>query len=218
MKYFQTLPKVVTSDYTGNQILLTNLMVRVSVIDSLLKNPLLFYSYNIKDGDTPEIIAEKYYGDSYRYWLVLFSNQIIDPEWDWPMNSALFGNYIFEKYKNQYAIDYNVPVDTVTPNLVISYTQIQIKNYIKTITTIDNTSGEANTTNYYVDYITYGLIDEGTLVRTFPTGQQVTQTTSKYIESYYDYELRINEAKRNIFLINADYASQFENQLQKLLR
>lgn len=218
MKYFQTLPKIVTSDYTGNQILLTNLMVRVSVIDSLLKNPLLFYSYNIKDGETPEIIAEKYYGDSYRYWLVLFSNQIIDPEWDWPMNSTLFGNYIFEKYKDEYAAAYNVPVDTVTPNLVIPFTQAQIKNYVKNVTTIDNTSGETNTTDYYVDYLGYATIDEGTLVRTFSTGQQVTQTTSKYEESTYDYETRLNEAKRNIFLINADYASQFENQLQKLLR
>jgi hypothetical protein len=218
MKYFQTLPKIVTSDYVGNQMLMTNLMVRVNIVDSLLKNPLLFYSYNIKDGDTPEIIADKYYGDSYRYWLVLFSNQIIDPEWDWPMNSNLFNEYIVSKYTPQYAIDYNVPENTVTPAEILAYTQTEIQNYVKTITTIDNTSGESNTTNYYIQYDEYGSVPEGTTVRTFPSGEQVTQIISKYTESLYDYEVRINEEKRNIFIINDEYAAQFENQLQKLLR
>jgi len=32
--------------------------------------------------DTPEIVAEKFYGNSYRYWIVLLSNNIIDPQWD----------------------------------------------------------------------------------------------------------------------------------------
>ena len=219
MNYFNTLPKIATIDYSGNAIVLTNLMIRAEIIPSLLNNPLLFYSYDIKDDDTPEIIASKYYGDPYRYWIVLFANQLIDPQWDWPMNSRMFGNYIFEKYKNQYAIDYDVPVNTVTPNQVISYTQSpgQVKNYVKTVTTTDNTSGETNTTNYYIDYIAYGLVEEGTLVRNFPTGQQVTQTTSKYIETYYDYEMLLNESHRTINLVNSSYVSSFESQFNSLM-
>jgi hypothetical protein len=218
MKYFQTLPKIVTSDYVGNQILMTNLMVRVNIVDSLLKNPLLFYSYNIKDSDTPEIIADKYYGDPYRYWLVLFSNQIIDPQWNWPMSSNLFNDYIVSKYTSLYAIQYNVPENTVTPAQILAYTQSQIKNYVKTITTIDNSSGETTSTDCYIQSGEYALVQEGTIIRTFPSGGQVTQTISKYVEYLYDYEVRINEAKRSIFIINSEYASQFETQLQKLLR
>jgi len=218
MKYFETLPKVSTIDYSGNKILMTNLMVRSEIVPSLLKNPLLFYSYNIKDGDSPEIIATKYYDDSYRYWIVLFANQIIDPEWDWPMNSALFGNYIFEKYKAEYAKDYDVPVNSVTPSQVIPFVQAQTQNYVKSVTTIDNTSGKSNTINYFIDYIAYSLVDEGTLVRNFPTGQQVTQITTKYIETYYDYEERLNEARRSIFLVNAKYVSEFELQFYNLMK
>ena len=78
MKYFQTFPQIASNDYNGNSITLTNLMVRSELIPSLARNPALFYSYDIQDGDTPEIIAEKYYGDPYRYWIVLYGNQIMD--------------------------------------------------------------------------------------------------------------------------------------------
>jgi len=217
MNYFNTLPKIATIDYSGNAIVLTNLMVRAEVIPSLLNNPLLFYSYDVKNDDTPEIIASKYYGDPYRYWIVLFANQLIDPQWDWPMNSTLFANYIFEKYKNDYAVEYNVPVNTVTQRQVISFTQTETKNYVKSVATTDNTSGVTDTKKYYINYTDYTLVDEGTLVRNFPTGQQVTQTTSKYIETYYDYEMLLNESRRSIHLVNSSYVSNFESQFYSLM-
>jgi hypothetical protein len=61
MLYFNTLPKVLTPDQNGNYILMTNILSRASLIEELQDNPMLFYKYNIQDGDTPEIIAEKYY-------------------------------------------------------------------------------------------------------------------------------------------------------------
>ena len=59
MKYFSALPKVVSTDINGNNQILTNLLVRVNVIPDLLKNPLLFYSYDIKDGETPEKLRDR---------------------------------------------------------------------------------------------------------------------------------------------------------------
>ena len=97
MLYFDTLPKVITLDPNNNPILVTNLLTRASILQNLLVNPQLFYSYDIQDGDTPEIVAAKYYGDSYRYWLVLFANQILDPQWQWPLSSQQFQAYINDK-------------------------------------------------------------------------------------------------------------------------
>ena len=85
MFYFNTLPKIITPDQNGIPILMTNLLARAKLIDELKDNTMLFYSYLIKDGDTPEIIADKYYGDPYKYWIVLYSNNLLDPLWDWPM-------------------------------------------------------------------------------------------------------------------------------------
>jgi hypothetical protein len=59
-RYFNKFPKLL---YTKNlnTSLVTNLLVRVDTIKNKLDNAALFYNYDIQEGDTPEIIASKYY-------------------------------------------------------------------------------------------------------------------------------------------------------------
>ena len=217
MNYFNTLPKIATIDYSGNAIVLTNIMVRAEVIPSLLNNPLLFYSYDVKNDDTPEIIASKYYGDPYRYWIVLFANQLIDPQWNWPMNSNLLTNYIVEKYKSDAAAALAIPVNTITDTQVIVYTQSTIKNYVKTISTTDSTSLETETTDYYLDLNTYNNTMESEEVRNFTTGAQVTEIITKTTQTIYDYEISLNESRRSINLVNSSFVSSFEAQFYSLM-
>jgi len=49
MKYFQKLPKVLTTDKKGVSKLYTNIMARASIMDDLFNTPLLFYSYDIQN-------------------------------------------------------------------------------------------------------------------------------------------------------------------------
>ena len=65
MLYFDTLPKVLMRDQNGNRIILTNIMSRASILENLQNNSIVFYKYNIQEGDTPETVAHKYYGDPY---------------------------------------------------------------------------------------------------------------------------------------------------------
>ena len=217
MNYFNTLPKIATIDYSGNAIVLTNIMVRAEVIPSLLNNPLLFYSYDVKNDDTPEIIASKYYGDPYRYWIVLFANQLIDPQWNWPMNSNLLTNYIVEKYKSDAATALSISVNAITDTQVIVYTQSTIKNYVKTISTTDSTSLETETTDYYLDLNTYNNTMESEEVRNFTTGAQVTEIITKTTQTIYDYEISLNESRRSINLVNSSFVSSFEAQFYSLM-
>jgi hypothetical protein len=212
------MPKIATIDYVGNQIVLTNLMIRTEIIPSLLNNPLLFYSYDIQEGDTPEIIADKYYGDSYRYWIVLYANQIIDPQWQWPMSQNLFTDYVISKYRNAAANSLNISANTVTSGQILAYTEGNIQNYVKTITTIDSSTNDKTSKNYYIDSTAYFLTQESTDVVSFSTGARATQIINKYTESIYDYEMRLNEANRNINLVNSAYVTQFELQFQSLLK
>mgnify|MGYP003348404514 FL=1 len=101
MQYFDTLPKIIYTDQYGVRRIKTNIMARTNIIPQVLKNPLLYYSYDIQDSDTPEIIAHKYYNDMYRYWLVLFANQLMDPQWNWPLNYNAFQSYLQDKYGSQ---------------------------------------------------------------------------------------------------------------------
>jgi hypothetical protein len=216
MKYFQSLPTIATIDYVGNNIVLTNLMVRSEVIPSLLNNPLLFYPYDIQDGDTPEIIADKYYSDPYRYWIVLFANQILDPQWQWPMNQNLFQDYIIDKYTQATANALHISANTVSPSQVMAYTQGTIHNYVKSVTTIDSFLQTPNTVIYIIDSAAYANVSVNTLT-TKVDGATINQTTSKYSQSIYDYELQQNEVRRNINLVNSIYVAQFEKQFKSLM-
>ena len=46
--------------------------------DNVKENILGFDYYDVKDGETPEMIAHKYYGDVNLHWIVLIANDIID--------------------------------------------------------------------------------------------------------------------------------------------
>ena len=207
MLYFNTFPLVIASDYKNNAILLTNLMARVQIIPSLLRNPLLFYSYDLKESDRPDIIANKYYDDSNKYWMVLYANEIMDPLYDWSLTSQQFDAYLKNKYSAAAGGD----------AFVLTYTTSTVQEYRKTITTYDSTSLETTSKTVVVDLTTYNSITTGSITQTFSSGASVTRTTSKTAVSIYDYEIELNEAKQNIKLINSSYSNQLENDLKTLM-
>jgi hypothetical protein len=197
MKYFDTLPKIIQYDNKGIGRAFTNLLARASVIPELLKNPAIYYRYDIQEGDTPEIIAHKYYGDSYRYWIVLLANEILDPQWEWPMSGQVFQNYITAKYP-----DFNVYSTT--------------HHYEKTLTQFDSGTNTTTTNTVEIDEDTYISLEETTKTFSLPTGD-VSVTVSKTAVNYYDYEEKLNESKRNINILNSNYVNQLETELSKLM-
>jgi hypothetical protein len=144
MLYFNTLPKILTNDNKNNAIVLTNILARAELVQNLMTNPLMFYDYDVQDGDTPDIVASKYYGDSYRYWLVLFSNQILDPQWGWPLSSQQFTLYLNDKYSV-----------AANANTVLSYTSSTVYEYRKIITTTDQSTLTTTTKSFIIDEPTY---------------------------------------------------------------
>jgi hypothetical protein len=198
MQYFDSLPKMLYSDAGGNSKVMTNIMARVSIIPQILNNPAVYYEYDIQDGDTPEIIAHKYYGDSYRYWLVLFANQLMDPQWDWPLSGNELSAYLVEKY----GVGYN------------TYTEIH--HYEKIITQFDYGTNTTTTNKVTVDEDTYNAIVSQTNVFSLPTGD-VSITVDKLAVSVYDYELDLNEQKRSIKILNTAYVNQVEEEFKKLM-
>ena len=216
MKYFQQLPIIKMPDYNGNFVNVTNIMDRTEIVPSLLNNALLFYSYDIKGGDTPDIIAQKYYNDSYRYWITLYGSQILDPIGDWPMDPNLFNDYLVDKYKSATANSLNIAVANVTSSQVLTYTQNTVYQYVESVTTTDSTSLESNTTIYFIDQNAYANVTKGTQTAILPSGASVTVVTNAYPQNIFDYEVQVNEAKRSINLVNVNYAGVLEKQLSSL--
>ena len=97
--YFNNMPKIFYDSYgTSNPKIVTNLLRRVGVRAKVRANTLFFDTYSVREGETPEIISHKMYGDSELHWVVMLVNDVIDRYHDWPMSTPQFNSYINQKY------------------------------------------------------------------------------------------------------------------------
>ena len=99
--YFDSFP-VIPYDSKGDLHFkdVTNLLRRVSMRAKLKSNTLLYDTYDVKEGETPEMIAHKLYGDAELHWVILLINDITDRYHQWPMTGWQFLDYLNDKYTN----------------------------------------------------------------------------------------------------------------------
>jgi len=97
--YFEHFP-LIQYDSVGNGLNkdVTNLFRRVAVRSKIKTNTALFDTYDVKDGETPEMIAYRLYGDAQLHWVVLLFNDVKDRYHQWPMAQNQFGKYLLDKY------------------------------------------------------------------------------------------------------------------------
>ena len=100
MKYFESFPGTIyTFDKnTLNNQLVTNILARSTFLKEIANNSSVSYEYDVKETDTPEIIAYKIYGDANRSWIILLFNQIINPYYDFPLKNDALETFIQQKY------------------------------------------------------------------------------------------------------------------------
>ena len=99
--YFEQFPLIpYDSVGNGNFQLVTNLLKRVGVRAKVKTNVLVFDTYDVKEGETPEMIADKLYDNSELHWVVLLMNDITDRYHQWPLNYNQFLAHINDKYSN----------------------------------------------------------------------------------------------------------------------
>jgi hypothetical protein len=197
MQYFNTLNKIVQYDNQGVGRVFTNLLNRVSIISELLKNPLIYYEYTMQEGDTPEIIAAKYYGDSYRYWIVLFANELLDPQWNWPLSNRVFEEYVTAKY----------------PNI---QTTVEIHHREKILTQYDSGTNTETVNRVKISEFDYNQLVESNYYKSLPTGDVSVKITKREV-TYYEYEMELNDAKKTINLLNNRYVDQIETAFTELM-
>ena len=101
MSYFSKFPKLVYDiKGNGNDALFTHILKRVKLHSAASANSKVFDYYQVVEGEKPEDIAHKYYGDANYHWVILLVNDITDRYHQWPMNYSQFLQYINDKYVN----------------------------------------------------------------------------------------------------------------------
>ena len=99
--YFENFPVIPydsLGDYTTKDV--TNILRRVALRTNVRTNVLLYDTYDVREGETPESIADKLYDDSELHWVIMIVNNITDRYHGWPMNGAQFLQYLNDKYSN----------------------------------------------------------------------------------------------------------------------
>jgi hypothetical protein len=87
-----------TLDNGKTQQIVPDILRRLKLSDELKNNASFFDQYDIKDGETPEIVAARLYGNPELHWIILLTNDIIDPRFDWPLNYYNLIEYCKGKY------------------------------------------------------------------------------------------------------------------------
>ena len=182
--YFDYIPNFEYVDRTtaGQNIsdytVVKNLFKRGALRQDIFGDLTFFTKYKIIGDQRPDNVADEVYGDSNFDWVVMLSNNIMNLETEWPWSEEAFNKYLLAKYG--------------------SYEKIyETKDY--ETTEITDSTGRI--------IIREGLVvPQDFSVTFYDTGLQQTVTkSSTFPVSNYEYENRINNAKRNIFLLKPIY-------------
>lgn len=136
--YFQKFPLTFYSlDNNKTVDIVRNIFLRAVFTDELKNNYSLYDEYDIIDGETPEIVAHKVYGNSNLHWIILLLNDIVDPRYEWIISQ----NNLLEYVKSKYG-----------------------ENSVNAIHHYENSSGEIVNGNIIANASTFGNIDQGDVV------------------------------------------------------
>jgi len=208
-EYFSFFPKTIYAQELdqGSVDVVTNLVSRFTFEKKFKENTSVFQKYDIRDGDTPESIAYKLYGSAEKHWIVLAMNDIVDPQYDWPLDQITLGKFVDSKY-------------TANANVGqsgLSWAQSHIHSYYKTERRTTISTGDYKEDTIEVDVNTYSNIAATTTTVTIPDGKQIKIEVLKDTKTYYEYEIDYNERNRTINLLKPEFVNASTDELKRVL-
>ena len=99
MAYFNRFP-LMAYDMAGNKVykLLPDILRRVKLRSGLRSGAFIFDNYDVKEGERPEDVAYKWFGDAEYHWVILMTNNITDRYYQWPLSQPQFAEHLTDKY------------------------------------------------------------------------------------------------------------------------
>ena len=196
--YFKQLPDF---DYVsrlpnakiGDFITVKNLFKRGELRPDIFQDLTTFEKYQIKGDDRPDNVANDFYQNPSLDWLVLVCNNIVNIQTEWPMLQNDFERYMLEKYGTNAALED-----------VHHYETIETKDSEGTIMLEGGLQVESDFTMSYYDYY---------------AGEQKTISSASGVKTVtnYDYEIKIENAKRDIFLLKNAYLNVVEDDMEEMM-
>jgi hypothetical protein len=201
-EYVSRLPDSKISDY----IEVKNLFKKGNIRNDIFQNVSFFEKYEIEGDDRPDNVAFKVYDDSTLDWVILLSNNILNIQTEWPLSQQSFDNYLRQKYGVGFSTEEEIYNNIY--NGIHHYETIEIRNSQGVVIVpgglevpFDYALGKS-----YYDYFTDSM-------NFINTGNQTTVIPV----TNYEYEEKIENKKRNIYVLKQRYLNIIIDDMKELM-
>jgi hypothetical protein len=188
---FEYVSRLTDAKKINDYVEVKNLFKRGIIRPDIFGNLAYFTKYKIIGDERPDEVANKVYEDPDLDWLVLLSNNVINQVEEWPLDQQSFQNYLVSKYgseENIYAVHH--------------YESDEIKDSVGRVVF---PGGLEVPQDIRVDWYDSGM------------GEERTSTSFTYAVTNYDYEEKIQNNRRNIYLVKAEYIGLIIDDLERIM-
>lgn len=238
--YFDNFPTV-----SFNKVKIKDIMKRIRVKDEVRDNIGIYEKYIVRDGETPHVLAERFYGSPELHWIILLLNNIEDGRADWVLADRVFEEYITLKYPYQ-AIMLENSNDAV---LFYAGDSITNGNVTSEIISVDLSMRKLIVVANVADYVggdnvvslanasLFANVESSVLESESPHHYQITLFSNEtivvnrdasysYLGTVYnpsevtvrEYENTINENKREIIILKKEYVGDFIREFEEKMK
>lgn len=248
--YFSNFPKIYydfPQDATSDKLqILTDITSNVRFRKEVLDNITLYDEYDMQEGETPEIVAEKIYGNPELHWIIMLFNERYDYLKDYPLTNAELYEHCVATYGEDHLEDVHhyerngVYVNGVAtlkvPPEILSQAKVNdiLNSLPKTSATIQSIDNESSTLvlsmlfgrfvngqEIALNGVRYDNDLQKNVYYTIDSFYALTdsfEVNSNYdLVTNYEYELLENEKKRRIKIISPTIVSQIVSEFNKLI-
>lgn len=196
MAYFNELPNISTvsllkdKSRSDERILVKNIFRRAKLRTDVDRAITAYEFYTIKEGERPDIIANKFYGDPELDWVILIVNNITSIRDEWPLSNNDLNTHMIDKYGSESALAE-----------VHHYETREIRDqYNRTV-------------------LESGLeVDQNFVFSYTPIGGVTQDISAAGPVSNYEYERTVNDAKRVIRILKEEYVSALVSDMRSMMK
>ena len=176
----------------GDYTKVKNFFKKAKLREDIIGNVAFFEKFTVQGDDRPDNVANEIYGNPFLDWVVLLTNNIVNIQSEWPMSQTDFNTYVTEKYENE---------DTLYNG---------IHHY---------EANEVKTTNDVIIIPSGTRVSVGQSVSYFDNGsqEQVTVTNIALPITNFMHEQKINDDKRNIFLLKPRFLNLVFDDMEDIM-
>ena len=196
--YFSQVPNLAYVDRTPGEKTISayktvkNLFKRAKLREDIFSDLTYFTKYQIIGDERPDNVAEKFYDDPTLDWVILLANNITNIQTEWPMSENSFNNFLIDKYGSQVGI-----------SSTHHYECTGVKDTLGVVIAPEGLTIDKDfTVTYYDKLASAGIVTATNLAETITN---------------YDYESKLQDEKRNIFVLKPEYISVIFNDLEDIM-